>query len=198
MFRRKTVWILAIVCTISAAAGFGYWHHCEKFKHLAAHEPGMMYRSAWLEPDAMQEVIERYQIRTVVNLCNPGEMGEDRWVKEREAVKNAGARLVELPMPTSLDVYDPHMARHMELMSNPDNYPMLVHCQHGVTRTSKFLAMYDIVYRGKTGDESLAAQPLFGRDDHNVHVRGFIKKFEKEHKKYYPTAKAEDISILRQ
>ncbi len=198
MFRRKTGWILAIVCTLTAGIGVAYWHHHKKFKHLATHESGMMYRSAWLEPDALQEVIEEHQIRTVVNLCNPGEMGEERWVRERDAVKNAGAKLVELPMPTSVDVNDPLIATHLELLSNPDNYPMLVHCQHGVTRTAKFLAIYDIVFRGETAEQSLAAQPLFGRKDHNVHVRAFVKNFEKQHKKVYPTANAERLSILRQ
>ena len=54
------------------AAGSIYQQH--RFKHFAVHDPGMVYRSAWLAPDALSQIIETYQIRAVVNLCNPDEM----------------------------------------------------------------------------------------------------------------------------
>lgn len=187
-----------LFCFVAAitAGGFAYRHH-HRYKHLVVHEPGMVYRSAWLEPDVLSEVIETYQFRTVVNLCNPGEMGDDRWVAERATVTNAGARLLELPMPTTTDATDPAIARHIEALGNPDNYPMLVHCQHGVTRTAKLLAIYDIVYRGMSGKDSLAAQPLFGRDGHNVNVRAFVKAFDRGHREIYPTASADRLELLR-
>ncbi|MFQ5731157.1 MAG: hypothetical protein ACE5KM_04280 [Planctomycetaceae bacterium] len=196
--RRWIRWGLLVTAVIAVPAGYYAYRQHKRFKNLDVHEPGMVYRSGWLEPGAMQETIEKHQIRTVVNLCSPGEMGDDRWVREREAVKNAGARLVEAPMPLTLNADDKHLRKHLEVLSNPDNYPLLVHCQHGVTRTSKFLAMYDIAFRGISGDDSLAAQPLFGRDEQNVHVRAFVKEFEKQHRKLYPTANADRLSILRQ
>ena len=64
-------------------------------------------------------------------------------------------------------------------MENPDNYPMLVHCQHGVTRTSMFLTAYDIIRRHKTADDSLAVQPTFGHARADVHVHTFAQNFEK-------------------
>ena len=139
----------------------------------------MMYRSAWLDAETMGEVVEDLQLRTVVNLCKPGEMGEARWEAERKAVSGANARLIELSMPTTIDADDPVLQDHIDVLSNPDNYPMLVHCQHGVTRTSKFLAMYDMLFRGIPGEESLENQPLFGREHQNVHVLGFVRQFQK-------------------
>jgi protein tyrosine/serine phosphatase len=175
---------------------FAYRQH-HRYKHVATHEPGMVYRSAWVEPDVMSELIEKHQIRAVVNLCNPGEMGEKRWIDEREAVTNAGARLIELPMPLTVEADDPSIDKHLQVLSDPNNYPMLIHCQHGVTRTAKLLTIYDVAFRKMSAAESLAAQPLFGRDDHNVNVRAFCKNFEKEYTKLYPTAKAESLDVLR-
>lgn len=192
--------IKAIVFTLAvvAAVGVGYWvRHHNRYKHVAIHDGGMVYRSAWVEPDVFAELIEKWQIRTVVNLCAPGEMGEHRWAVEREAVQNAGARLLELSMPNTVDSTDPGIRPHLQVLSNPDNYPMLVHCQHGVTRTSKFLAMYDICFRGKSADESLKAQPLFGRDQHNVNVQAFCREFEKSHPGLYPDATASRLDVLR-
>ena len=199
MFRISRRWLVwsSIAISLGIALGLVLRHH-NRFKHFAIHDQGRVYRSAWLEPDAFADVIEKYQIRAVVNLCNPGEMGESRWVDERKAVFNAGARLIELPMPTSVSLTEPILKEHLAILSDPDNYPMLVHCQHGVTRTSKLLSMYDIVFREMTAEESLAAQPLFGRVDHNIHVKAFVKEFEREHKRRAPTASAEKLKILRQ
>ena len=183
---------------ILTAAGGGYWFRThQRYKHVAAHEPGMVYRSAWVEPDVMSELIEKWQIRSVVNLCAPGEMGEHRWAVQRETVRNAGARLLELSMPNTVDPTDPGIQPHLVALSDPNNYPMLVHCQHGVTRTSKFLAIYDICFRGKSADESLKAQPLFGREQHNVNVQAFCREFEKSHPRLYPDATASRLDVLR-
>lgn len=198
MSRKTRIGILTVLALIAAVGGGWAYRQHHRYKHLAEHEKGMMFRSAWLEPDVFSEVIEKHQIRAVVNLCEPGEMGEARWEGERDAVRNAGAKLIEIPMPMTIDTDDPILAEHVAVLSNPDNYPMLVHCQHGVTRTAKFLAMYDIVFRGKSAEESLSAQPLFGRDDHNVNVRAFSKNFEKRHNQIYPYASAENLNELRQ
>jgi len=188
---------LIVICAGAIVAGAAAYRHHQRYKHFAIHEPGMMYRSAWLEPGVMSEVIEEHQFRAVVNLCEPGEMGEQRWIEERDAVTNAGSRLYELAMPMGINVDDPALEKHIEVLRNPDNYPMLVHCQHGVTRTAKFLAMYDILYRGMTGEESLVRQPLFGRDDHNVNIWAFVKNLHAKHDKFAPMAASENLDILR-
>ncbi|MEM9703012.1 MAG: hypothetical protein AAF907_11285 [Planctomycetota bacterium] len=199
MSRPTLLLSLSLVAVSGAAAGGYAYHHHHKYKHVATHEPGMMYRSAWCEPEVMSELVERWQIRSVVNLCRPNEMEDIKpgiWEGERIAVTNAGAQLLELDMPLTVDPADPRLAVHMDALKNPDNYPMLVHCQHGVTRTAKFLAMYDIVMKGKTAEESLKAQPLFGRDQQNVHVAAFAKQFEDAHKSLYPRIGAANLDVL--
>jgi hypothetical protein len=198
MSKRKIIGALTILAIVAAIGGGWAFYHHHRYKHLATHEKGMVYRSAWVEPDVLSELIEKYQFRSVVNLCTPGEMGEARWEDQRKAVRNAGARLIEASMPLTIGADDPVLEEHMAILSNPDNYPMLVHCQHGVTRTAKFLAMYDIAFRNQTADQSLKAQPLFGREEHNVNVRAFAKNFEKQHRKIYPFASADNLKVLRQ
>lgn len=196
MLRTRTVCVLLMLATSAAVGGGAIYHH-HRYKHLAVHDEGMVYRSAWLSPGALQEVVEEHQIRSVVNLCEPWEMDPQQWADERRVVAEAGARLIELPMPTSIDPADSAIARHIAVLGDPDNYPMLVHCQHGVTRTAKLLAIYDIAFRGLSAEESLAAQPLFGRDHHNVHVRAFVNRFERRHDELYPTAASQRLNDLR-
>jgi hypothetical protein len=169
--------VLAVVC--AAATGGWIYYQQHHFKHFAVHEPGMMYRSAFLGPDAFSQLIETYQIRSVVNLCNPDEMTPELWEGERRAVASSGATLFAVPLPNTVE-FDPHVwERHLDILSNPNNYPMLVHCQHGVTRTAMFLTAYDVIHRHQTAAESLAAQPLFGHTKDNVHLQAFGKNLQK-------------------
>ncbi|MEX0717367.1 MAG: hypothetical protein WD066_12305 [Planctomycetaceae bacterium] len=204
LFTRKVRIVALVVLIVGLAAGGWAYRNHHRYKHFQVHDPGLVYRSAWLEADVLDEVIETYQFRTVVNLCYQGEkgdgkweMGEARWEEERRVVANAGAKLIELPMPFTIDADDPWIRKHIDVMRDPDNYPMLVHCQHGVTRTDKFLAIYDILFRGLTAEESLNAQPLFGRDDHNVHVWAFARLFERERDNILPRHSANPRDVLR-
>jgi hypothetical protein len=179
MLRKRQLGIIVLFLAVVAGTGGWIYYQQHRFKHFAVHEPGMVYRSAWLSPDALSQIIETYQIRSVVNLCNPGEMTSEKWEGERQAVAGSGARLYAVPLPSSVQIDPKAWEEHLGIMANPDNYPMLVHCQHGVTRTSMFLTAYDVIYRHKTADESLAVQPLFGHGEReNVHVHAFGKNLE--------------------
>ncbi len=189
MFTRRRIWLWGLIFVVAAtASGLAYRHH-KRYKHLAVHDENMVYRSAWLEPDVFRELIEEHQIRTVLNLCEPDELGADQCVAQRKAVHGSGARLIEMPMPAAtLDPADPEIAKFVAVLSNPENYPLLVHCQHGVTRTAKVLAMYDILFRGMTADKSIAAMPRFGREVYPVSVRTFARNFEGRYRLLYPQA----------
>ena len=172
----KTI-LFVLVVVIGIGTGYAYRQH-HRYKHVAVHDPGKVYRAAWVDPEVMQELIARYDIRTVVNLCAPGEMGEHHWDLEREAVRNADARLLEIPMPTSFDRQGEAVQPHLDLIQNPENYPMLVHCQNGIGRTSQFLALYDMTIRHLSAEQSLAAQPKFGREHYDPSVQEFCQHAE--------------------
>ncbi|QDU82399.1 hypothetical protein Pla110_41540 [Polystyrenella longa] len=197
MFRnlRGTIVILSLTGMV-LVAGVLYYNH-QRYKHLATHDEGMVYRCGWVEPDVFAELIEEHQFRSVVNLCRPGEMGEERWEAQRQAVNGENCKLFEVSMPTTVEANDPELQKHLAILRDPNNYPMIVHCQHGVTRTAKFLSIYDIIFRGMSAEESLTAQPLFGREDHNVNVKAFVYNFEKQYQELYPQAKANSLDVLR-
>jgi hypothetical protein len=197
MRRSRQIALVLLVLVASGATGGWIYYQQHRFKHFAVHDPGMVYRSAWLGPDALSQLIETYQIRSVVNLCNPDEMTPEMWASERKAVASSGATLHAVPLPNSIE-FDPQVwEQHLEILSNPNNYPMLVHCQHGVTRTAMFLATYDVVHRHQTAAESLAAQPLFGHTKDNVHLQAFGKNLQKFADEHHDKLAAHPLESLR-
>jgi hypothetical protein len=179
--RRRVVVALALLAvTVAASVGGVLRYRHVRYRHFAVHEPGKVYRSAWVDADVFAELVGRYDVHTVVNLCLPGEMG-DRNVAQRRAVEAAGARLIELPFPAN-DTWTtdwPSVRKMEEILADPDSYPIWIHCQHGRERTVKALAIYDIGQRGMTAEDSLEAMPLFGMD-HPWPIVTFAHNYETE------------------
>lgn len=177
-------WMLlaAMVATIAVAVYQGYRHY-KRYKAFAVHQEGLIYRSAWLAPDAVAEIVERFGIRTVINLCDAVEKGGGRIEAERRAVHEAGGRLVELVFPPNAQwsADDAVYRRFEQLIDEPENYPLYIHCQHGRERTVKALAICDIRRRGMSAKASLAAMPLFG-DGHSWPIITFAHLYEDFHK----------------
>ncbi len=161
-------WFLLGTCVVIPAfiaiAGWQVYRH-HRYKHFAIHEPGNVYRSAWVDADVFAELVEKHHVKTVVNLCFPGEMG-DRNIEQRRAVEAAGAKLIEIQFPSNAtwDVNYPSVAEMERVLDDPNNYPLWIHCQHGRERTVKALAMYDIRKRNMSAKSSLARMPRFDID----------------------------------
>ncbi len=175
--RRWRMLVLASVICGGVIGGFLYRQH-HRYKHFAVHEPGKVYRSAWVDSAVFEELVPKYHIKTVVNLCYPGEMG-NRSSTQRRSVEHAGAKLVDLPFPPNetWDLNYPSVAEMERILDNPANYPIWIHCQHGRERTVKALAMYDIRERHLSAKDSLQQMPLFGMP-HPWHVVVFAHNYE--------------------
>lgn len=177
-FRRPHSRRIAAVLLLAGlfAGGYAYRQH-HRYKHFAVHEPGKVYRCAWVDADVMGELVRTYHVKTVVNLCRPGEMGPSRAAEERQAVEAAGARLFEIPMPDTADPHDPRIEPHMDVLQNPANYPMIIHCQHGVNRTARTIAMYEVLVHHADGEAAVRKMPRFGRREYEPLEYEFARNF---------------------
>ncbi|NVM20800.1 MAG: tyrosine-protein phosphatase [Desulfobacterales bacterium] len=155
-----TVFALAII----VAAGSGY-HHKTKPRHFLTVTPGVFYRSAYLRPDNLEKVLERYKIKTVVNLIgqdNPEK--KTRLQNERRICREKGVKLVEMPMPVETPPTPDQLSAWLALLDSVEDHPILVHCMHGVVRTGMMAAVYEIEYLNKNNEEVLSGLPMFGHD----------------------------------
>ncbi len=172
-----SVWIAFLgICLV----GVLYQQH-HRYKHFAIHEEGKMIRSGWVEPDVIEEVVRKYQVRTIVNLCDGSEKKE-RIDGERRAAEASGANLVELVFPANDTWHTNHPAvvDFENLVDDPNAYPMWIHCWHGKERTAKALAIYDIRKRKMNAEQSLARMPLFGTE-HPWPIVVFAHNYETLH-----------------
>jgi protein tyrosine phosphatase (PTP) superfamily phosphohydrolase (DUF442 family) len=135
-------------------------------KRLRIVRPGRVYRSGQMTADGFADAVERYQIRTILNVqdeypdpaINRG-FWDHRRVKESELCRDLGVRYIHLAprlisrrlvpeqRPTVID-------EMLSILDDESNYPVLIHCHAGLHRTGILTAIYRMEYEGWSQDEA--------------------------------------------
>jgi protein tyrosine/serine phosphatase len=121
---------------------------------------GKVYKSGVIPPDEIESYVKKYNIKSIVDLRFPGTADlvnnpeiPTELTAEKEAIEkikgvnyfNNGSDQV----PTQENVNS-----FLKIMDNKDNYPVLIHCYHGVGRAEMYSAIYRIEYENFTNEEA--------------------------------------------
>jgi protein tyrosine/serine phosphatase len=122
-----TVWI-----TLQVRHNRLVWDHFDTVK------PGILYRSGQLLPEQLDEAIDRYGLRTIVNLQIAGEGVE----AERAVAHRHGIDFMNLPMPGDGFGREDQFREFLKACDDPARRPVLVHCARGTCRTGAAVAYF--------------------------------------------------------
>lgn len=113
-----------------------------------------VYKSGVIPPDEIEDYVKKYHIKSIVDLRFPGtgdDINNPEIPAELIAEKNAVLKIPgvnyfnngsdQVPAQRNLDIF-------FNIMDNPKNYPVLIHCYHGVGRAEMYSAIYRIEYEG--------------------------------------------------
>lgn len=122
---------------------------------------GKFYRSAQLSPEKLAAYIDRYGIKTVINLR--GESPQSEWYRrELETIHAHNAGIVDFHMSARRMLTVEQSRQLIALMRNAPG-PILIHCSAGADRTGLASVMYMQQIAGV--DEETAEwqlSPLYG------------------------------------
>ncbi len=121
---------------------------------------GKVYKSGMIPPDQIESYVKKYHIKSIVDLRFPGTadlVNNPEVPAELTAEKNAVEKIKgvnyfndgsdQVPKQENLDIF-------FKVMDNPDNYPVLIHCYHGVGRAEMYSALYRIEYENFTNEQA--------------------------------------------
>ena len=121
---------------------------------------GKVYKSGVIPPDQIESYVNKYKIKSIVDLRFPGtgdDVNNPENTSELIAEKNAVAKISgvnyfnngsdQVPTKDNLKVF-------YKIMDNPANYPVLIHCYHGVGRAELYSAVYRIEYENWDTEEA--------------------------------------------
>jgi protein tyrosine/serine phosphatase len=121
---------------------------------------GKVYKSGVIPPDEIASYVKKYNIKSIVDLRFPGTadlVNNPEIPQELTAEKEAIAKIKGVnyfnngsdQVPTQENVNS-----FLKIMDDKANYPVLIHCYHGVGRAEMYSAIYRIEYENFTNEEA--------------------------------------------
>jgi protein tyrosine/serine phosphatase len=136
------------------------YSHAKRLRPIVA---GHVYRSGSMTAAGLREAIQKYRIKTVINLQEEAPDPElpssyfraQPYQRESELCSSLGAKLeflfVELVPAERVGKERPAtIDRFLKIMDNPNSYPVLLHCKAGLHRTGVLAAVYRMEYQDWT------------------------------------------------
>lgn len=108
------------------------------------------------QPDAddLHDLQDEYGVKTVVNLR--GHKPERTWYRDEEVgVREIGATWVHLRVSGRSGPTPQATREFLDLVRDPDNWPIVMHCQGGIHRTGVMVGLYRIAVQGWSNEAAI-------------------------------------------
>ena len=129
-----------------------------------------LYRGAQPATDGYA-TLKMMGVKTVVNLRTSS--------SERQKVEEAGMKSVEVPLSVLSDVNPKTVNAIIDIMKNPDNQPVYIHCRQGQDRTGIIVAAYRMKVEGWSFKDAETEMQSFGFNDIWVELKEFIREYSR-------------------
>jgi len=110
------------------------------------------------------------------------DLQEDGLASEPAFVQGAGMKFVRIPMNTRVAPTSEQVALFLQLVNDPANQPVYVHCAGGRHRTGVMTAVYRMTQEGWTADRAFQEmkQYRFGADFLHPEFKRFVYAYHPE------------------
>ena len=116
---------------------------------------GKIYRSAQPSPLLLRSLVKSHEIRSLVNLRGRTPGFESRFAAEH------GLRVFSFDISASRPPTQEDVERFLQVVTDPANQPVLVHCKNGVDRTGYMVGLYRVEKEGWSKERALAEMNRF-------------------------------------
>ena len=156
--RRRRWTLLALFALVAGGGGAWSAYQSRAAKNFAVVEPGVLVRSGRVKPDYLAELVRRHNIKTVFSFTFAGD------AEERAACDALGvARHFQYLAGDGVGPDEPYL-RFLEIVADPANCPMLVHCSAGVQRTGGATLLFRVLRQGWSWNQAYAEMLAMGND----------------------------------
>jgi protein tyrosine/serine phosphatase len=148
-------------------------------------QEGVLYRSGQMSLGGVQRVIHDFRIKTVITLRDaksPKDGPPDG--DEESYCKSEGLKYVRIPprpwwASDGTIPAEQGIQRFREIMKDPSNYPVLVHCFAGIHRTGAYCAVYRMEHDHWTNAQAIAEMKSCGYSnlDDEFDILGYLEHY---------------------
>jgi protein tyrosine phosphatase (PTP) superfamily phosphohydrolase (DUF442 family) len=121
--------------------------------------PGLVYRSAQMNADALATVIPEYGIKSILNLRGAGE-GKDWYVAEINTARELEVQHFDYALSAGRELTDAEMDQILATIRSAPK-PILIHCKSGSDRTGLVGALYLYSLEGQPSQSARCQLAVF-------------------------------------
>ena len=169
---RRRIVVLLLLGVGAAGTGWGIVEY-RRWRRFVVVQPGVLYRSNLLPNKQLTDVLERHHIKTVFSLSFT------RSEEVQAVCDKLGVKRFFHYMPGNGAGPDEAYLRFLEVVQNPANHPVLVHCSAGVQRTGGAVALFRVVEQGWTLERAMAEMKWRGNDGNKLQSQQLAKLVER-------------------
>jgi tyrosine-protein phosphatase SIW14 len=179
--------LLVVAGLIAGPVAFAY-HQRVQTRNFRVVREGVLYRSGQMTLSGLERIIHDYGIRTVITLRDapvPGEPPPD--LDEEVFCQMMDIRYVRIP-PRAWEAprgggpppVQEGVQRFLDIMADPRNQPVLVHCFAGVHRTGAYCAIYRMEFEGWSNADAMAEMKACGYEnlDDEWDIRSYLEGYQ--------------------
>lgn len=180
--------ILLIVLAIVLIAVGKYVYDTNINHNFKAVTEGKVYKSGAIPIDELPGYIEKYNIKSVIDLRFPGtndlvnnpEIPEELLAEKGAVEKLPGVNYYNIGSEQIPE--DETVERFLKVMDDSLNYPVLIHCHHGEGRAILFSSIYRMEYENMPNEEAREKSRFivkFGNFDNGSPKGEYVKHYKK-------------------
>jgi tyrosine-protein phosphatase SIW14 len=176
---------IGVLAAVAAPAIFGYRSALEMRSFRVVRE-GVLYRSGQMTIAGFRHACHDAEIKTVISLRDahrPGQPAPD--VEEEEFCKHEEINFHRIVLgkwyaEDGSTPAEEGVKRFRDIMADPANYPVLVHCLAGVHRTGACCAIYRMEQEHWSNERALAEMKETGYDtlDDEWDILGYLEIYQ--------------------
>jgi tyrosine-protein phosphatase SIW14 len=114
-------------------------------------------------------------IKTIINFRDARENVH----REKEHAEANGIRFINLHLSNWFASKDEEIHKIIEVIRNPEHYPVFIHCKRGADRTGTVVAVYRMLHDGWTATQANREAKLRGIGWWQVWMKDYIKAYYK-------------------
>ena len=160
---KKVLKLLGFLLFVGIAFYVWQVHFNYRFEEISKNK---VYKSGLIAPDRLEDFLVKNNIKTVVDLLDPGVQDrlnpakqiqideEDNAINAINKKNNLAIQHVNIPsgqVPTKET-----LTKFFEILDKEESYPILIHCYHGTGRAQIYSALYRIEYENWSNADARA------------------------------------------
>ena len=161
---RRLAWIVLAAALAVVAARYTYTGVLPNLvpKRFGVVDPGKVYRSGQMTPGAFEDVVRRYNIRTVIDLGSTIHGQTEGELRNQRAADSVGVKRYVMKLYGDSTGNPNYYIQALRIASDPANQPVLIHCGAGTERTGLACLLYKHMHLGVPLEEGFKEAVMYG------------------------------------